>query len=261
MSRSDAAGAADRPTLTVLGSAGTHSSAERVCSGYLLHHQGYRLLLDMGPGVLHNLCKVIDLAELDAILISHMHPDHFLDLYGLQYALRFHPAGPGPVPVYGPSDMEGMITAILPEESVVKMRDLLRFEAVRPGQQLQLGPLAVDLHAMNHPMECLGSRTTAGGAVVAFTGDTAPTPAITDLARDADLLVIDATWLEAQRPLPPDVHCTALEAGQAAQDAGARRLLLTHVSPYNDVADAAAEAARAYGGDVLVAEDMMEIAL
>lgn len=247
--------------MTIIGSAGTHSSAERVCSSYLLSHDGFNLLLDMGPGALHNLCKTIDLADLDAILISHMHPDHFLDLYGLQYALRFHPAGPGPIPVYGPSDLFPMIAAILPEESVEKMGNLLHFRQGRPGDVLELGPLTVELFQMNHPMECLGSRTIAGDRVIAFTGDTAPSPQVTHLARNADLLLCDATWLETQRPIPSNIHCTGLEAGQAAAAAQARRLVITHVSPYNDPAAVAAEAATAYDGDIVVATDLMEIDL
>ncbi len=247
--------------VTILGSAGTHSSAERVCSGYLISHEGYNLLLDCGPGVLHNLCKVIDLADLDAVLISHMHPDHFVDLYGLQYALRFHPGQPGPVPVHGPADMLGMIAAILPEESVDRMESLLSFHTATAGDVLELGPLRTELFAMNHPMECLGSRTTAGGHVIAFTGDTAPTPALHDLGRDADLLLCDATWMERQRPIPADVHCTGLEAGQAAAAAGSRRLVITHVSPYNDPVEVAAEAATAFDGEIIVASDLMEIDL
>lgn len=247
--------------VTIIGSAGTHSSADRVCSGYLITHEGFNLLLDCGAGVLHNLCKVIDLADLDAILISHMHPDHFVDLYGLQYALRFHPASPGPIPVHGPADMVQMIGAILPDESVEKMASLLSFHTAKGGEVLQLGPLSVELFGMNHPMECLGSRITAGDHVIAYTGDTAPCPEIHHLARDADLLLCDATWMESQRPIPADVHCTGLEAGQAATAAGARTLVVTHVSPYNDPADVAAEAATAFDGDIIVATDLMEIDL
>ncbi|MGI9015735.1 MAG: MBL fold metallo-hydrolase [Euzebya sp.] len=247
--------------LTIIGSAGTHCSAERVCSSYLLSHDGYNLLLDLGPGALHNLCKVMDLADLDAILISHMHPDHFLDLYGLQYALRFHPARPGPIPVYGPTDMHPMIATILPQESVDKMANLLHFHQARAGDVLELGPLRIELFEMNHPMECLGSRTTAADKVIAFTGDTAPTPQTSHLARDADLFLCDATWMESQRPIPADVHCTGLEAGQAAEAAAAACLVITHVSPYNDADAVAVEAATAYRGPIIVATDLMEIDL
>ncbi|HUG83690.1 MAG TPA: MBL fold metallo-hydrolase [Euzebya sp.] len=247
--------------LTIIGSAGTHASADRVCSSYLLSHGGTNLLLDVGSGSLHNLCKVMDVADLDAILISHMHPDHFLDLYGLQYALRFHPGNPGPIPVYAPPDAFEAFISLLPEESVQKMADLLHFRAVAAGDTLAVGSLRTELFAMNHPLECLGSRTTAGDHVVAFTGDTAPTDQITPLAQQADLFLCDATWTESQRPLPADVHCTGLEAGQAAAAAEVKRLVITHVSPYNDPQAVAKEAAKAYGGAIIVATDLMEIDL
>lgn len=247
--------------LTVIGCAGTHASAQRVCSAYLLNHDGYNLLLDIGPGALHNLSKVIDVADLDAVLVSHAHPDHFLDLYGLQYALRFHPDQPGPVPVYGPPGLEVTVKAILPAESAAKLGDLLEFPVVAPDQTLSLGPLDVELFGMRHPVPCVGSRVTAADRVVAFTGDTAPTPATTPLARDADLFLCDATWRESQRPLPEGIHCTGLEAGQAAADAGVATLVVTHVSPYNDPAVVADEAATAYDGDIVIATDLMEFDL
>lgn len=247
--------------LTIIGSAGTHASADRVCSSYLISHEGTNLLLDVGSGAMHNLCKVMDLADLDAILISHMHPDHFSDLYGLQYALRFHPAQPGPIPVYGPPGMFDLFTSLLPEESVEKLTGLLQFHTTSAGDTLAIGTLRTRLFAMNHPIQCVGSRTTAGDHVIAFSGDTAPTEQTTPLAHQADLFLCDATWTESQRPLPADVHCTGLEAGQAAAAAGAKRLVITHVSPYNDPQAVADEAAKAYDGAIIVATDLMEIDL
>ena len=247
--------------VTVIGSAGTHASAERVCSSYLVSHNDTHLLLDMGSGALHNLLKVIDVADLDAVLISHLHPDHYLDIFGLNYAWRFHPASPPPLPVYGPAAMYDTVASLLPAESVERMVDLLHFKTATAGDTIDVGPFHVELFAMNHPTETLGSRITVGDTVIAYTGDTAPTPATDLLARDADLLICDATWSEAQRPLPENVHCTAAEAGQAAASAGAKRLLVTHVSPYNDPHALAKEAAEHYDGEVLVAVDLQEILL
>lgn len=247
--------------FTVIGCAGTHASAERVCSSYLLRHEGTTLLLDLGSGALHNLQKVIAIDELDAVVVSHLHPDHFIDLLALNYALRFHPAEPGPVPVHGPAALEPTLSRLLPEESVEKMRDLLHFRSVSHGDILSIGSLELSFAAMNHPADALGARISAGDVVIAYTGDTAPTPNISTIAQDADLLVIDSTWMESQRPLPPDIHCTGLEAGQAAAAAGARRMVVTHVSPYNDAHAVAAEAARAYDGEIIVAVDLQEITL
>ena len=248
-------------TVTVIGSAGTHSAAERVCSSYLVTHEGTDLLLDVGSGALHNLLKVRDVADLDGLVISHMHPDHYMDVFGLNYALRFHPSDLPAIPVFGPADMYPVVSNTLPEESVEKMADLLHFHTARAGDRVHVNEMAIELFAMNHPMETLGSRITIGDTVVAFTGDTAPTPEIDGLAADADLLICDPTWLESQRPLPADVHCTGAEAGRAAASAGARRLLITHVSPYNDPQAVADEAATHYDGEVIVAVDLMEIDL
>lgn len=247
--------------FTVIGSAGTHPSASRVCSSYLVRHEDTTLLLDMGSGSLHNLQKVIDLPDLDAVVISHLHPDHFVDLYALNYAMRFHPDSPGPIPVYGPAETHATVASMLPEESIERMAKLLHFTPAKAGQRLEVGALTIELFEMNHPTECIGSRITAGDTVISFTGDTAPTPQIEALGREADLLVIDATWLERQRPLPPDIHCTGLEAGIAATEAQAKRVMITHVSPYNDPAEVGAEAARAYDGEILLAVDLEEITL
>ena len=248
-------------TVTVIGSAGTHASADRVCSSYLLTYGDDNLVLDLGAGALHNLSKAISVSAISGIIISHMHPDHFLDLYGLQYALRFHPESPGPIPVYGPAPLESTIAALLPDESMQRMGEQMEFRPLEHGSQAELGPFEIELFSMNHPEPCLGSRVTIGDTVVAFTGDTAPTPATTPLARDADLFICDSSWLESQRPVPPDVHNTGLEAGRAATAAAVRRLLITHVSPYNDPQEVAAEAATTYDGEIIVATDLMEITL
>ncbi|MEE8602735.1 MBL fold metallo-hydrolase [Euzebya tangerina] len=252
--------------VTVIGSAGTHATAQRVCSSYLLTHEGTNLVLDLGPGALHNLSKVIDVAELDGIIISHLHPDHYLDLYGLSYALRFHPDQarrdqPRAIPVYGPADLVQTVGAILPEDSEERFAEVLSLTEVGDGDRLRVGPFEVRLMAMNHSAPCLGSRVEANRKTVAYTGDTAPTPATTPLARDADLLICDCSWLESQRPLPADTHNTGREAGEAAAEAGVTRLLITHVSPTNDPAAVAAEAAMAFDGEIIVATDLMEITL
>ncbi|MEO2107036.1 MAG: MBL fold metallo-hydrolase, partial [Actinomycetota bacterium] len=130
-------------TVTVIGSAGTHSSAQRVCSAYLVTHEGTDLLLDVGSGALHNLLKVRDVADLDGLVISHMHPDHYMDVFGLNYALRFHPSDLPAIPVFGPADMYPVVSNTLPEESVEKMADLLHFHTARAGDRVHVKPYVV----------------------------------------------------------------------------------------------------------------------
>ena len=245
--------------LTVLGCAGTHGAADRMCSSYMVESAGYRLLLDCGNGSLTNLQQRCDVADVDAIIISHLHPDHFADIYGLYYALRFHPQGATSVPIYAPAGAFEFISQLLDSADI--FAETCRFEIATAGDRLDLGPFAVTLFASNHPVETLASRVETGGKVLAYTGDSATTDQLHDAARDADLFLCDSTWLERERPLPSGIHMTGNEAGMTAAAAGAQRLVTTHVFPSNDPADVAAEAAAAYDGEVIAAYDFQEFVL
>jgi ribonuclease BN (tRNA processing enzyme) len=244
-------------SLTVLGSAGTHPGRGRVCSSYLVESGGFRLLADCGNGSLSNLQRRCDVADVGAVVVSHLHPDHFADIYGLYYALRFHRDGPLSVPVYAPAGADEFISQLLTDYDTFS--DVCRFVTVEAGDQVDIGPLKVNFYPANHPVEAHALRLDDGDHILTYTGDSAPTPALVEAARDADIFVADATWLETQRPLPPNIHMTGQEAGRHAAEANARRLVVTHVYPTNDPAQVAAEAAAAYDGDVVAASDLQEI--
>ncbi|MPZ74580.1 MAG: MBL fold metallo-hydrolase [Nitriliruptorales bacterium] len=245
--------------VTVLGCSGTHTGPDRMCSSYMVESANYRLLLDCGNGALSNLQRRWNVADVDAVVISHLHPDHFADLYGLYYALRFHADGPRSVPVVAPLGAWEFASQLL--DSADRFAQTCRFETAQAGDRLNLGPFTVTLFASSHPVETLGSRVQAGAAVVAYTGDSGPTAQLQHLARDADLLLADATWLERQRPLPTGVHMTGHEAGTVAAAANVRRLVTTHVFPSVDPNEVAAEAAAAFDGEVVAAHDLQEFAL
>jgi ribonuclease BN (tRNA processing enzyme) len=246
------------PRLVVLGSAGTYTSGERMCSSYLVEADGYRLLLDCGNGSLSRLQHRCDVADLDAVLITHLHADHFVDLYGLYYALRFDPDGMRSVPVYAPASAQSFIAQLLPPESAKLLPVVCRFQTVKAGGALQLGPLRVRLFAAAHPVETLAPRIEHTGGVIAYSADSGPSPQVVACARGADLFLCDSSWLERHRPLPPDVHMTGAEAGRTAAEAGVGCLLVTHVFPRNDPAEVAEEAANAFGGPVRIAADLQE---
>ena len=245
--------------VTVLGCAGSHVGPQRMCSSYLVEDDGYRLLLDCGNGSLSNLQQRLELSRIDAVLLSHLHIDHFADLYSLYYALRFHRDGPRTIEVHAPRGSQDFIGQLLGDDE--QFAHTCRFSDAAAGDRLSLGPLDVTLFAGLHPVESLATRVSAGGRVLAYSGDSAPTPALVDCARDADVFLCDSTWLERQRPLPPDIHCTGAEAGDMAAQAGVARLVVTHVFPATDPAEVAAEAAGVYDGEVLAAADLMEVVL
>ncbi|MEX0657646.1 MAG: MBL fold metallo-hydrolase [Egibacteraceae bacterium] len=243
-------------TLTVFGCSGTHIGPTRSCSSYLVQYEDYRLLLDCGNGSLANLQRRIDIDDIDAVLLSHMHADHFADLFSLYYARRLRPDGPLPLDVYGPAGAQAFIAQLLPDDDIFPT--VCHFHVAAAGDTLQLGPLSIQLFASNHPIETLASRIEVDGKVLAYSGDSAPTPAMVDCARDADLFVCDATWLERHRPHPDGVHMTGAEAGAHAAEAGCTVLLLSHIFPSNDPAEVAAEAAGSFDGTVMVAEDLQD---
>ncbi len=245
--------------LTVLGCAGTHPGPERVCSSYLVEADGARLLMDCGNGSLANLQKRCDVAEVDAVLISHLHPDHFADLYGLYYALRFHPDGPQSLPVYAPTGAQVFVGQLLPGDELFGAH--LEFHSAAAGQRLGIGPFDLELFAADHSVETLAPRVRLNGKVLAYSADSGATPTLVDCAGGADVFVCDSSWLERGGPYPTGVHMTGAQAGELAAHAGAATLVVTHVYPSNDPAEVAAEAAASFDGRVVVAEDLLEVPL
>ena len=235
--------------LTVLGCAGTFPGPDSPCSGYLVEHEGYRLVLDLGAGALGNLQRHCDLLDVDAIYVTHLHADHCIDLVAYSYARRYHPQGLPPVlPVYGPPGTKERIVASFEEPPEP---DLIAVYDFREGSSAthQLGPFTVTAGVVNHPVECHGLRVEAGGRVLTYSGDTAVSDTLVELARDADTLLCEASWPSVPEP-PPGIHLTGREAGDHATRAGAKRLLLTHLMPFHDPQAMLVEAKETYDGDL-----------
>lgn len=235
--------------LTVLGCAGTFPGPASPCSGYLVEHDGFRLVVDLGSGSLGNLQRHLDLRDVDAVYVSHLHADHCLDLVAYYYARRYHPAGVLPrLPVYGPKGTCERICAAFEERPDGGLADIFDFHE-RGAGTLQLGPFTVTSAVVAHPIECHGLRIEADGRVLTYSGDTARSPVLVELARDADIFLCEASWPSTPTP-PPGIHLTGREAGEQATLAGARRLLLTHLMPFHDPQAMLAEAKETYAGDL-----------
>jgi len=237
--------------LTVIGCSGSFPGPESPASCYLVEHEGFRLLLDLGNGALGALQRHVSLDQIDAVVLSHLHADHCLDLCGLYVAQRYHPEGPRPrIPVWGPVGTAARVARAYDLAEDPGMTGEFDFHDLRVGEQ-RIGPFTVTAARVNHPGEAFGFRVTAGGRAIAYSGDTGECHALIDLARDADIALFEASCLEDQPA--PDVHLTALQAAQHAQSAGAGVLVLTHLVAWNDPQLTFVQAHPAFDGEIMLA--------
>jgi ribonuclease BN (tRNA processing enzyme) len=240
--------------LTVLGSSGAWPGPGQAASGYLLREDGYTVVLDLGTGTLSNLQRHVPHHEIDAIVLSHEHLDHTLDLYPLFYARYFHPEPLPPLPVVTPPGLFDRINKLEDNNGVRDMLASFEMLEVEPGSGFELGPFRFSTRLLPHWVPNIGMRIEAGSTVLCYTGDTGPSEEIDVVARDAHLLVTEASWLDGPGDRPP-YHLTATQGGEHAARAGAQRLLLSHFWPGNDRDRSRAQAAEAFGGEILLADE------
>jgi ribonuclease BN (tRNA processing enzyme) len=246
--------------LTIVGCAGSFPGPDSPASCYLIEAGGFRLLMDLGSGALGPLQRYCDLDQVDAVLLSHLHADHCLDLCGYAVARLYHPGGPRPrLPVYAPAGAAERMAAALGGDPA-GMTDAFEFVTLAAGT-LQIGPLGVTAAHMNHPVETFGFRLDHAGATLAYSADTGPCEELVGLAAAADVLLCEASFLEAPGGRPEGLHLTAGQAGAAGARAGVGRLVLTHLVAWNDREASRAEAAAVFGGELGLAAAGQHFAL
>jgi ribonuclease BN (tRNA processing enzyme) len=209
--------------LTVVGCSPAWPNPGAAHSGYLLEHDGRRLLVDCGPGVLARLREAEDWPRVDAIAITHFHLDHCGDLVAWLWGHLHVVEGrlPAPelwVPPNGRADLAQLASRF---DEVFATREYAE------GVPFEAAGFSVTPHAVSHyDQPTFGLRIHANGRVVAFSADTGPTPALVELARDVDLFLCEATLDEPETGQRG--HLAASEASAVALQANARRLLLVH---------------------------------
>jgi ribonuclease BN (tRNA processing enzyme) len=255
--------------ITVLGKSPSWPDAGGACSGYLVEDDETFLLLECGSGVLAQLRCVCDYVDVDGVVVSHMHADHFLDLIPYACALTYAPRQQ-PVPVAGwPGTAEpARPQLLLPPGGRAVLRAVVAagaqaglvenaFEAreydVAGGERV--GTLRLRFQPVPHFIATNAVEVTseAGGGRFVFGADHRPTSALCGFADDTDLLMLEATLPRAERDGPRG-HLTPAEAGEHAARCAAGRLVLTHMSDELDPQWALAEAQRAFAGPVDIAQ-------
>jgi ribonuclease BN (tRNA processing enzyme) len=242
--------------LTVLGCSGSLPGPDSPASGYLVEEDGYRLVLDLGHGALGTLQRYVPPRDVNAIVLSHLHGDHCIDLTAYVNVLRYGPDRPdGRIPVIGPSGTRDRIeTAYDPLARKLALQELFDFSTPRSGE---LGPFAISVASVNHPVAAYAISVSVGDRTLVYSGDTGETEALVSLAHNADVLLCEATF-GPDDAYVPDLHLTGKQAGEYAAQAGVGRLIVTHVPPWNSRELAVAEAASAFTGPVEAAQPAAE---
>jgi ribonuclease BN (tRNA processing enzyme) len=236
--------------LTVLGACGAWPAAGQACSGYLIEHEGFRLIADLGYATVPRLLELMPAAAVDAVVISHGHPDHCVDLNPLLRARVMGDEPAPPLPVYAPA---GALDAVLALDEPGMLASGLALHPLDIGGRFTVGPFTAETRLLPHWLPNAGLRLAAGGVTLAYTGDSGPSPRVVELARGADLLLAEATSVDEVPGNRRGYLSSARDAAREAAQAGASRLVLTHLWPGTDHTAARAAAATEYDGDIEVA--------
>jgi ribonuclease BN (tRNA processing enzyme) len=255
--------------LTVLGKSPAWQDAGGACSGYLIEENGTRVLLDCGNGIFGKLRQRLDYTELDAVVISHLHADHFLDLVPFAYALTYAPRQqPVPVPPWPGTDSPARPRLLAPPGARAAFRRVagawgqgnlieaaFALEEYDPAQPVEIGAITAAFREVPHFITTYAvDMRSEGGGRITFSADCKPNDALVDFADGTDLLLVEATLPRPERTGVRG-HLTPAEAGDHARRAHAKRVVLTHISDELDQTWARKQGAEAYGAAVEIAAE------
>ncbi|MSQ28127.1 MAG: MBL fold metallo-hydrolase [Dehalococcoidia bacterium] len=247
-------------SATALGTSAAFPGPNDACSGWLIQDQGINLLVDCGTGVVSNLQRFLAPEALTAIIITHLHADHFFGLVPLRYGFRyaFESRG-GPVKLFlppgGTEVIRRVVAPLAGDTNGDFFGDVFEVSEYRPGRPLQIAGVTAEFVATTHYVPCWAVSLNNGDTRITYTADTGPSAAVAELAKGSNLLISEATYLSPDEESPHQRgHLTAAEAGELAEYAGAGMTLLTHMWPHRDRNEALRLARTRYTGPMALAE-------
>jgi ribonuclease BN (tRNA processing enzyme) len=239
--------------LTILGSSTPYPRPDNPCSGYLVQSESTNLWVDAGTGTLAELQRHISPNELDGIWVSHGHADHTADLLTAYYALRFSELTPArPIPLFGPPGLTDQLVGFLGHRSRAVLPEVVEITEMRGWDGAAIGDLALEWGPVDHGMPAFGLRVTQADAVFAYSGDTSYCESAVELAEGAGLFLCEVGAAK-DNDEARQVHCSPTDAARIATNAGARQVVLTHITAELGQEAALAQVSSLFNGSVDVA--------
>lgn len=245
--------------VTALGTSAAYPGPDNACSGWLVEDDNARILIDCGTGVVSRLQKILPLQEVTAVVISHMHADHFFDLFPLRYAYKYALGLPDPppslyLPPGGGDILRAMAVTLDPREPERFFPEVFHVQEYDPSGSMKVNGLSFSFAPGQHYVPSWAIKVH-GERTAVFTADTGPSEQVEHLARGADLLVSEATYLSiAEEHGPLRGHMTGREAGVLASRVDAPLTLLTHHWPNRDPRVSLEQAREVHKGEMAVAQ-------
>lgn len=239
--------------FTVIGHWGAYPEANEATSGYLLEYEGKKILLDCGSGVLSKLQNYIKLEELDAVVLSHYHADHFADLYCLQYAVmisRHLETRVRPLKIFGQEKDQKFHT--------LKYGGSCIAYPINSGDTLDIEGVKFTFLNTEHPVPCVAMRIEANGKVLAYSGDSGWSEALIKIARNSDVFLCECS-LYSSSNAKIEGHLNGEEVGKIASNAQVNKLILTHLPHFGDRKELVYEAQKYYDGKIILADSGLTI--